>query len=144
MLILSHSSKFVNSPTKKLPLPSLSPFDFSKLLTLTVEGNGTVTAVTRLYVYFDIINKHWRPPLHSRGFVTLLSYNHTDGSTRKAEGVTKAVFKISAVGEVEKLLRVAEYNEGGRCDRGLRHIVNLKALALIGRGLHTIILLIKF
>ena len=37
---------------------------------------------------------------------------------------------------MEKLCTVAEKDEGGRCNRALRHIVDLKALALVGRGLY--------
>ena len=60
----------------------------------SMEGDGTVSAVTRLNVNLNIIYKHI---LHLCGIIAALSDNDSYGSTVKAEGIAQAVFNISAV-----------------------------------------------
>ena len=60
-----------------------------------------------------------------------------DGRSIEAEGFTKAIFDISAVGEVEELLGVTEDNERGRIGGDLGHIVDLESLSPVGRRLNT-------
>ena len=70
------------------------------------------------------------------GVVALLANDDLDGCAVEAKGLAQAVFDEAAVGEVEELHAVAEDDEGGRSHRDLRHVVDLEAASLVGRGLN--------
>ena len=65
-----------------------------------------------------------------------LLYHDANGCATEAKGLSDAVFEIPLVGEVEQLRIVTEEYEGGGCHRALGHIVDLKALSLVGGGLY--------
>lgn len=66
-----------------------------------------------------------------------LTNNNADGSALHAKLLTNLVLQIPLVGKVEQLRLVAEKYKCRRLGRGLGHVVNFKALTLVGGGLYT-------
>ena len=65
-----------------------------------------------------------------------LAHNDLYRSTGKTEGLPYLVLDIPLVREVEKVGTVTENNKRRRLCRSLGNVIEFKALALVGRGLH--------
>lgn len=63
--------------------------------------------------------------------IPLLAYDHAYRSSFKAEHRAYLIFYIALVREMEQLTAVAENDEIGRLDSGLRHVIYLEPSALI-------------
>ena len=76
------------------------------------------------------------PKCRSILILSFLANGDGDRRALQSEHAADLVFQIPLVGEVEQLLVVAEDDEVGRLHAHLRHVVDLQALALIGRRLY--------
>ena len=71
----------------------------------------------------------------SASVVSAFTDDHFNRCTGKTESFSYLVFKITLIGEMEKIGTVAESYKSRRVGGSLGHVIDFKALAFIGRRL---------